>query len=513
MYPFVPRFFIKIVTIVLGTTISVFALFTLLRVVTHSAHVEAASSIHYPQFCLGGWKNPQYASGPSLVTSDSSADAFSSDKSAYLESSVAAQIFCGYFSVKDAQNPPSKAIIHFDWSMDFKGESVDKPKEVESYTSQEGYISVPAADLIIPVGSEEANTVEADTKPETVTDTQSSDQPEVPSESTPDTAEIIPVVPAEDDSDVTPVSEESTAPSQDVVDTPPPAEPVPESPVEPAPEDPQAFDTKDSFLKKIGALLVHYAHAQTQEIMTDFLEISYSFDGIRWVAVGRVNKDNWKDFQVEIPVTSWDEAKRLQIMVSVLPTVDEKPDIYMDGMSMRVHYDRTVLELTAQSLSAVTYAVDSLIGISDEDVEMIPEVSLSLQPVVIKKKKLAFSLTGNPEPVSVAQGYAGIEVVENEDNKSLTLKGSCSRKYFVILTYRNVTDYMDNISSSLINRAYECVGGSFVYNMSSLPAETTRDGSQYLLVAEQDEVGAWEPISDVYPISIEAAITTETVNE
>ena len=266
----------------------------------------------------------------------------------------------------------------------------------------------------------------------------------------------------------------------------------------------------------------------------DFLEVSYSFDGIRWTAIGRVNRDNWKNFKVEVPVTSWDEVKRLQIMISVLPTIDEKPDIYLDNISMRAEYSQTLAELAAQGFAAVSNAVDALIGDGNDAsnaVDFVPEEKKGPQPVDIVKKKLVFAANGtmvsrprddsgrgagdsnsnnSKKSKNNSTGTRSFTTTSSPDGSSLKVSGTCTQTYFVILTYRNQTDYFKKPGSFIANEAHECLGGQFTYDLASLSTDI-RSGTQYLLIADEDEMGPWVPASDLYPITIQASTTVETI--
>jgi hypothetical protein len=301
----------------------------------------------------------------------------------------------------------------------------------------------------------------------------------------------------------------------------------------PASDAPQSFNVDNSISSLIARLIasrVEAAEPVDSEMSSfkDFLEVSYSLDGIRWTAIGRVNKDNWKGYKVEIPVTSWDEVKRLQIMLAVLPTIDQKPDIYLDSMSMRAEYNQTLAELAAQGLAAVTNAVDALVGDGNGPVdayELLEEAKKAAQQVEVKKRVLSFFLDGDSKPLaSEGKSAAPAELIGRSTpsviratleakNGTLVASGSCSKKYFVILTYKSEADYLKKVSSSVINEAHECVDGTFSYDMASLPADTTRDGRQYLIVAEQGETGPWTPISELYPIEISATTTIEMIEE
>lgn len=84
----------------------------------------------------------------------------------------------------------------------------------------------------------------------------------------------------------------------------------------------------------------------------------------------------------------------------------------------------------------------------------------------------------------------------------LSVSGSCAKKYFVILLYREKEDYDLNPGSYILNRAFECLDGSYSYAVKDLPKDL-EPGTYYLLVGEQGYSGPWSPSSALVPIAIQ----------
>lgn len=91
----------------------------------------------------------------------------------------------------------------------------------------------------------------------------------------------------------------------------------------------------------------------------------------------------------------------------------------------------------------------------------------------------------------------------NSVTNTLKVSGSCSMKYFVVLLYKNETDYNNDPAASILNRAFPCVGGKYSYSIDELPT-TIPNGTYYLLVGEMGDTGTWTPITALVPISIAA---------
>jgi hypothetical protein len=73
---------------------------------------KAESSVFYPDTCLGGWVNPQYAQGEQETTSNGDESQFTKKNSAILPKNTNAEMYCGNFKgafIKDTR--PTKIIV------------------------------------------------------------------------------------------------------------------------------------------------------------------------------------------------------------------------------------------------------------------------------------------------------------------------------------------------------------------------------------------------------------------
>ena len=275
-----------------------------------------------------------------------------------------------------------------------------------------------------------------------------------------------------------------------------------------------------SFIERALALAFSEAHAQADDhtqSQAGFLDVSYSLDGVRWTSVGTVGLDNWKGYTVAIPVSSWTDVNRLQIMLSAIPSVDKKPDIYLESMAVKIDYSRTVSEAVYDAVAAAADAMDGLLGTdaaaTDTPAVEQPVVKPALvappapQYTILTHKKLLLTLDGNP-----AAGPANLKADTASDGSSLTISGSCTKKYYVVLLYKNKTDYSTKPSSFVANEGHECDGGHFSYDLASLSPDI-RDGSYYALIGEQGESGTWSATSEPFPVTIDATTTVEIIQQ
>ncbi len=493
------------------------------RVLLGGTEVRAAMDTYYPQFCLGGWEHPRAASGEPETSAGDSADAFTSGNAAFLAPDVSAQIFCGYFPVEEREHPPVSARIRLVWHLD--GAAADA---VSGSLPQPAPAPAPAA------------------APEDAT---SSDETDVPAqEALPDTATTR--APANDTeqlaspaADPAPSSEPTTPPETPAAqETPAPATqgdaPAPSTPAEPAPSAPAA-DSPTSFLSgasHVAAAWIRahtplaYAQSSSAESMalslSDWFEVSYSLDGVRWHSIGRVNATNWRDFTVSVPLSSWQDLRDVQIMVAALPSLTDRPSAYLDGMELRVETDPTLAESASAAVGAagdlLDSAVDAVLSLlpGRDAPAPAPQTAPAAQPgptttpptPPVHKRALQFSIHGAALPVpgrlpwqdSTTSAPAMTEaptISASEDGRSFTVSGSCSDAYAVVLTYRNEDDYRDNPRDALANIATPCTDDRYTFNLGALP-DSTRGGTYYLLVGQQGETGTWTPISALLPISI-----------
>lgn len=78
----------------------------------------------------------------------------------------------------------------------------------------------------------------------------------------------------------------------------------------------------------------------------NFLEVLYTFDGVVWKSLGKVNETSMKYRTFEIPVTattSWGNMGQLQIKVQTLQRLDVIPTLYLDAMKVDVLYETAVI--------------------------------------------------------------------------------------------------------------------------------------------------------------------------
>jgi|GEM_PF-5418353 len=496
--------------------------------------VRASESRVYPTYCLGGWQYPQNAGGEPNLELQSPGSAFSSDNSAILKDSLA-DMFCGYFQGEAHDNPPSRAVLKFSWQIDADDTIQPAPSTSPSEVLPLPEESLPPIDIQldtpadVPAG-ELINTDKSVGFPvqaqSVIVDTADSIVPEI----TP----IKIVVP-----DPVPVPVPDPDPIS--IQPAPQSEPTPEPiMIEPAPtpmmETPQETD--------------------------GFLQVQYSFDGLSWKSLGAVTMTNWRSFEPEIPVHSWDQVNTLQVVISAKSTFDQQPTVKLDGLWLETQYNPTFLEAISdlgdqtndllaglvddagQSLTELNDALtpgdqqpEAVDGLSPTALKSNPDESVIQPafeplppppPALIAKRHLLFTAGGESLPTSNILPWFtrdDLKVLQLDETKPLTISsaplieqsvsgksmivsGFCDTAHYVILLYKNPTDYQKNPGAYAVNVAKSCVGGRYQFDLIAIP-DTLSVGTYYLLIGAQGLAGPWRPASALVPITVGSKIEEE----
>jgi hypothetical protein len=120
---------------------------------------------------------------------------------------------------------------------------------------------------------------------------------------------------------------------------------------------------------------------QTRIPDENFLDVSYSTDGQTWISIGKVNANNWQQFTITLPISSWVDLTNLQVRVEGIPTTENPvPPIYLDGMFVEVHYDVPPAILSAQPTPG-TSTSSLLMAPRPSLIEVSPNVTITPPPL------------------------------------------------------------------------------------------------------------------------------------
>jgi hypothetical protein len=292
---------------------------------------KAEVAIFNPTSCLGGWTNPQNATGQTTVSPDAVGE-FTANNSAVLPANTSADIFCGNFvGTIPKEKVPQKIILTLSWDVERQ-----KPKEVivnDSFEESAGDI-LDSVDsnvdftLIKESETQTGDTSQPDSEP--VSDTQT-EEPSTPTESSDSQQDSPTDSISPDNSSSPPDSSDSGGDSGS------------------SSEGPTSF-LDYFFTKKVFAddelpttpTQDSNINPQAQELGTNpFLEVSYTLDGIHWKTLGRVDQEHlrYSVFEIPVPVHStWEDMSHIQISIKNISSIDNTPAVYLDGMSLQVTY-------------------------------------------------------------------------------------------------------------------------------------------------------------------------------
>ena len=534
----------------LSRSLALILIISLFGVVTRPA--VAVTDIVFPSYCLGGWGNPQLASGKPDLDKDSDPASFNKDNSAVAEN-ILGEMFCGYFNSEFKTNQPSKVEIEFNWYIKFENQNIPEKGSSDSPSSFLDIFIREARAEELPTESVEKSETVGTTEPvnqsEVVTPADANQQKEIPAVSS------IPISDGENQEEATSTTEQvkkdNGIPSLD--------ENASSGASHPDLQNALSIDSTTTSLinpplplPEMSEGLENQSIPENKTFPEDgFAEISYSFDGKNWVLLQRVNPNNWRHFSAAIPVSSWDELNRLQIAVKTLPYIDSAPTIYLDGMYARVEYEQTFTEAASDVVSAVSEPIANVIeNVSDTTANIFdavtnlfenepnseqgPDQNMAasvVQPEVLpekeKIKERKFLFTADRQGVAAQKtlpwysrdDLRELTIEENtksevtnvpildisSDKKSLDISGSCKSKYFVILLFKNPEDYKDYPNLAIYNSAYPCKDGKLNFNLNRISADIP-DSDYYLLIAEQNENTPWVPASQIIPLRIGSTI-------
>lgn len=166
--------------------------------------------------------------------------------------------------------------------------------------------------------------------------------------------------------------------------------------------------------------------------------------------------------------------------------------------------EETVLE--EAEIIAEEVATEELVTIELTQLSERLDVVTMTEPPPPPEPDFEFELTGKQIATKKANlprafGTESDALVVDNENGVMNISGACSDVYYVILLFKNATDYEKDPGSYIINKAYLCIGGEYSYSLDKLPT-SLKDGTYYLLVGQQGESGLWKPITDLTEVVI-----------
>ncbi len=173
--------------------------------------------------------------------------------------------------------------------------------------------------------------------------------------------------------------------------------------------------------------------------------------------------------------------------------VEETPLVEPDMASTEEPVHETPLTAPDPSPETVVETIAAAV------LEPEPAFAFAIETRSIPAKKLSRARGDVTETTALVT--APVTVTPDNETGVLSVAGSCSTEYFVVLLYANAEDYDDNPNSYIFNKAFECLGGSYSYSIADLPS-TLESGTYYLLIGGQGTRGSWTPTTGLTEITI-----------
>lgn len=291
---------------------------------------KADTALLYAGQCLGGWENPENAQGAPDLKEDEEGTQYTVKNSAVLKNTQG-DLYCGGFTgeiPKDAS--PKKFVIKLRWTIDDGSIShtSDQPVEVLDVSP-------------------------SDTTPATNTGESSTDASPVENQIVP--TEVLPVETLPTEIPTTepapqglmrffgaPVYAEESTQTLETVQGQPLSETKTDTKVDTDP----ATDTAPLLVEEQKDENVQEQSLPETKTDEPFLLLEYSIDGKEWKELKKITHTNWVEKEIELPIdlATWDDAKKLQIRLTPLATIDMPPVIYLDALWIEAEYSPFVVE-------------------------------------------------------------------------------------------------------------------------------------------------------------------------
>jgi hypothetical protein len=377
-------------TLIAGLLVASLVLYT-----SKTPFLKAETTIFYPKACLGGFEGVSLAEGEPETKIDSDSSAFDKENSAYLSKDQSAEMYCGDFDGEVLEHTtPKDVVLTIFLGTRESTETIIKSQTTENTptflevldakgipTLENGQNSSSSPNIPVGVvaepedGIEEAKVLPQEEKP--AQDMQQSS--ELPPEAF--LQKLVPitlffsqkafaeelaepqVVAENKEEKKIEVEETAQAPVNEVKISESEQKNAYELLVMPRSDDPkieslipeivsESIPEKKDELKE-GELLSDIVKVLSNEKISSnnssstespLYEVSYSIGGDEWIGLASLGNENTKTVSLQLSgFSSWSEIGKLQVKVKSLGTLDQKDNLYVDGMALVIHYEKDVV--------------------------------------------------------------------------------------------------------------------------------------------------------------------------
>ncbi len=107
----------------------------------------------------------------------------------------------------------------------------------------------------------------------------------------------------------------------------------------------ESGEKKESILSEVKNIFGDEEISQNTATSTmhPLYEVSYNVGGGGWVPIAQLGNENTKTLSLTIPpasLTSWSDVSKLQVKIKSLDSLDPHDDLFVDGMSLVIHYSK-----------------------------------------------------------------------------------------------------------------------------------------------------------------------------
>lgn len=322
-----------------------------------SNEAEAQIAVLYASTCLGGWKNPDRASGVPEVAGDTDVS-YGDDNSATLSNTMT-QLFCAGFTGDIPKEVDRTDVsIRFSWHMEsqetFLKERIDNDDpeyrtEIITVTEPASTTKEAVAPTDTPSPQEPAST---DTASESTLKPAAAEPEESAPAAEPETVSwrqwLMPFAYAQAESEVA-IEPETDRESATALLVPEPevvteheavaTTTVDEAPVSASTTDP-ATNTATSMSSSVSYNFVSPVFDQNKDKDNALLEVLFTIDNVQWHSLGYVSRIN-NDISFDLPVELFpnvEDFNKLQISLESVERIDDTPIIYLDSLWVEMSY-------------------------------------------------------------------------------------------------------------------------------------------------------------------------------
>ncbi len=449
---------------VIAASAVIFALLALGAGRNEKKEIKAAIENAYPAQCLGGWQNPNNASG----YPEASGAELSETNAATLRGQ-AAQIFCGSFAAEEKTYPPKSVTLKFAWKIDFPAESTT---------------TVPDPD---------AETWKSEIQ-------ENNENPLPPAEESQLPAEPIPSPPPSENPPSSffvsrAFAEDATVSSGDILEI--------------------SYSLDGQTWESIGRING-----------SNWANFSATIPLTSWDEVERLQVQLNPLPSAETPTVYLDGMwLEVDYDKTISDTFNDGTDAVFDFTSTIGEVLDGAVDAVVETVTEVVNDIltpETLVIVPEENNDKQQQPPPVPEPA--KKQLFEFSVkdtfsgdvknlqwlpsTAKKEDVSQNKNKPDVSLVNGKEG--FLIEGRCDKEYYVILLFRNKEDYQKDPSSAVFNKAGTCVNGLFstLFDGNDLPPNL-EDGVYYLLTADQGTKGPWTPHSEMREITINRKTATQ----